>query len=401
MIQSHNYVVDKEPDMIHAAIIGMGGISRTHIETYCKFPHRCAVVALSDCYIEKAQQKKEEFQLDAAVYDDYRQILDDPRIDLVSICTPPYTHAAIAIDCLNAGKHVICEKPMASSLAECDATIAASDANGKILAIVAQNRFRTPIQRLKAVLDSDLAGRVLHAQVDSFWRRGHCYYDLWWRGTWAKEGGGCTMNHAVHHIDMLQWMMGMPLEVRAVMANADHDNAEVEDLSIAILKYPRALAQITSSVVHHGEEQQIVFQAEKARISFPWKVVASTSRSNGFPNPNRELENKIRDVYRHTPKLHHELHEGEIDNVLTAIETGAPVLVDGREGRKTLELITAIYQSASTGAAVKLPLDETSPFFTAEGIQKNAVHFYEKSQSIENFADDTIIVGASSDQKKS
>lgn len=386
--------------MIRAAVIGMGGISRTHIEAYRKFPDRCAVAALSDCFIEKARQKKDEFELEAAIYDNYRLILDDPRIDLVSICTPPYTHASIAIDCLNAGKHVICEKPMASSLAECDAMIAASEASGKILAIIAQNRFRAPIQRLKKVLESGLAGRILHAQVDSFWRRGHCYYDLWWRGTWAKEGGGCTMNHAVHHIDMFQWMMGLPLAVRAVMANADHDNAEVEDLSIAILQYPRALAQITSSVVHHGEEQQIVFQAENARVSFPWKVSASRFRSNGFPDPHPELEKELNEYYNQIPEPPHELHEGEIDNVLTAVETGAPILVDGREGRKTLELITAIYQSASTDAAVKLPLGESSPFYTAEGVQKNAIHFFEKRQSLDNFADDKIIVGSSSDQKR-
>lgn len=387
--------------MIRVAIIGMGGVSRTHIECYRKFPQRCSIAALSDSFPDKAQQKKDEFQLDATVYEDYRPILDDPRIDLVSICTPPYTHASIGADCLNAGKHVLCEKPMAPSLAECDALLAARKKSGKILAIIAQNRFRTPVQRLKAVLDSGKAGRVLHVQVESFWWRGHCYYDLWWRGTWAKEGGGCTMNHAVHHIDMFLWMMGMPCEVFAVMTNAAHDNAEVEDLSIALLKYPNgALAHITSSVVHHGEEQQIVFQAEKARISFPWKVAASTTRGNGFPDPNPELERELTALYEKIPALNRELHEGEIDNVLTAIETGGGVLVDGREGRKTLELITAIYQSASTGAAVKLPLEPKSPFYTAEGIQKNAIHFYEKGPSVDHFSDDKIIIGSSSDQKK-
>jgi len=383
------------------AIIGMGGVSRTHVECYRKFPERCSLVSLSDAFPDKARQKKDEFQLDAAVVEDYRAILDDPQIDLVSVCTPPYTHASIGADCLNAGKHVLCEKPMAPSLAECDAMLDAQRRSGKILAIVAQNRFRTPIQRLKAVLDSGKAGRVLHAQVESYWWRGHCYYDLWWRGTWAKEGGGCTMNHAVHHIDMFLWMMGMPAEVRAVMTNAAHDNAEVEDLSIALLKYANgALAQITSSVVHHGEEQQIVFQAENARISFPWKVAASTPRGNGFPDPHPDRERELDEYYNHLPELTHELHEGQIDNVLSAIETGGGVLVDGREGRKTLELITAIYQSASTGNTVKLPIDSSSPFYTAEGIQKNAIHFYEKGQSVDNFSDDKIIIGSSSDRTR-
>ncbi|MFQ8717398.1 MAG: Gfo/Idh/MocA family protein [Enterobacter hormaechei] len=122
--------------------------------------------------------------------------------------------------------------------------------------------------RLKAALDSGLAGKICHAQVDSFWWRGHCYYDLWWRGTWEKEGGGCTLNHAVHHIDAIQWMLGFPSEVVAMMTNVAHDNAEVEDLSAAIFKYPSgALTQLTASVVHHGEDQKIIIQGDKARIS--------------------------------------------------------------------------------------------------------------------------------------
>ena len=387
--------------MLKTAIIGAGGIARTHIETYQKFPGRCKLIALADSYPEKAEKKRDELNLDVEVYSDYKKILDDPEIDLVSVCTPPYTHAEISVNCLNAGKHVICEKPMASSLAECDAMLEASQSSGKILAIIAQNRFRTPIQKLKQVLDSGIAGNVLHAQVESFWWRGHCYYDLWWRGTWAKEGGGCTLNHAVHHIDMFQWMMGMPSEVRAVMSNTAHDNAEVEDLSIAVLKYPNgSLAQLTSSVVHHGEEQQLVFQAEKARLSFPWKVCASTSRENGFPDPNPELEKEIQAMYDGLPDVEYKEYEGEFDNVLTAIETDGPVLVDGREGRKTLELIMAIYQSASMDVTVKLPLEKDNPFYTAEGVQANATHFYEKGESVENFRDDNIIVGSSSDQKE-
>lgn len=387
--------------MIRTAIIGLGGISRKHIETYFSFPERCVITALSDIYPAKAEQKKEEFQLNAAVYEDYQKLLEDPRIDLVSVCTPPYTHASIAIDCLNAAKHVICEKPMASSLAECDAMNEACVRSGKKLAIIAQNRYSSPLRKLKAVLDSGIAGRVLHAQVESYWWRGHCYYDLWWRGTWAKEGGGCTMNHAVHHIDMFQWLMGMPSEVRAVMTNAAHDNAEVEDLSIAALKYPTgSLAQITSSVVHHGEEQQIVFQAEKARLSFPWKVSASIPRSNGFPDPNPEFEIELQTLYDQVPDLQYEFYEGEFDDMLTAIETDGNVLVDGNEGRKTLELITAIYQAASTDRTVKLPLSPYSPFYTAEGVQEHAIHFYEKTASVGNFSDDRIIVGSSSDQRK-
>ncbi|KAA2302267.1 Gfo/Idh/MocA family oxidoreductase, partial [Clostridioides difficile] len=105
------------------------------------------------------------------------------NIDLVSVCTPPYTHAPIACDFMQAGTHVLVEKPMASSLEEADLMLRAAQASGKLLSVVAQNRFTTPMMKLKGVLDSKRMGPIVHVQVDSFWWRGHNYYDLWWRGT--------------------------------------------------------------------------------------------------------------------------------------------------------------------------------------------------------------------------
>lgn len=381
--------------MLKVAIIGAGNISFAHIEGYLRFQERCQIVAICDIYEEKAQSRIDQYGLkDAKVYGDYKALLDE-EIDLVSICTPPYTHAPITIDFLRAGTHVLVEKPMASSLEECDAMIAAARETGKLLSVVAQNRFRTPMMKLKSVMDSRMMGKIVHAQVDSYWWRGHSYYDLWWRGTWEKEGGGCTLNHAVHHIDALLWMMGMPTNVQAVMANTSHDNAEVEDLSIAVLHYPDgALAQITSSVVHHGEEQQLIFQGADARVSVPWKLYASKSQPNGFPERNEELEQQIQDYHDSLPEVEHEAHTGQIDDVLRSIEHGTPILIDGDSGRATLELIMAIYKSASTGQPVQLPLQADDPFYTREGTQANAIHFYEKKASVENFQDLKITTGS-------
>ncbi|WP_276356213.1 Gfo/Idh/MocA family protein [Cohnella caldifontis] len=378
--------------MLKVAVIGSGAISRAHIESYLRFRDRCTIAAICDIYPEKAEELRKQYGLDARILKDYAELLRED-IDLVSVCTPPYTHADITVDALNAGKHVVVEKPMASSLEECDRMNAAAAASGKILSVVSQNRFGDGIQKLKRALDSGLAGRIVHAQVDSYWWRGYVYYDLWWRGTWEKEGGGCTLNHAVHHIDMLQWLMGMPEQVTAVMSNTAHDNAEVEDLSIAILKYPRALAQITSSVVNHGQEQQLIFQGEKARVSMPWKAVASVSKENGFPEENAALEQELTELADKVPPLRYTGHAGQLDDVLTAIENGTgKVLVTGQEGRRTLELITAIYQAASTGMTVSLPLQSDSPFYTREGILKNAPRFYEKKNALIGFASNEITV---------
>lgn len=382
--------------MLKVAIIGAGAISPSHIQAYLKFSERCEIVAICDIYVDKAQSRIDQFQLTAAkAVSDYKELLG-LDIDLISVCTPPYTHAPITVDFLQAGKHVLVEKPMASSLQECDEMSEAARKSGKILSVVAQNRFKTPMMKLKSVLESGLMGPIVHAQVDSFWWRGHCYYDLWWRGTWEKEGGGCTLNHAVHHIDAFLWMMGRPSELQAFMSNTSHDNAEVEDLSIAMLRFPSgALAQITSSVVHHGEEQQLIFQGKQARVSAPWKLKASSSKANGFPEPNVELEQEIVKLYEELPEVAYEGHQGQIDNVLQAIETGAPLLIDGISGRSTLELILGIYKSSSTGEKVTFPISADDPFYTREGIQANATHFYEKKASVENFQDQAITTGSS------
>lgn len=381
--------------MINVAIIGCGNISGQHIAAYLTFPKRCKIVALVDIYPEKARKRVAEFVLDAEIFNSHQALLDRKDIDLVSICTPPYTHKELAVDFLKAGKDVILEKPMAASLEECDVINQTVAESKRTLSVIAQNRFRTPIMKLKQTLEAGLIGKVLHAQVDSFWWRGHCYYDLWWRGTWEKEGGGCTLNHAVHHIDMLNWMMGLPQEIMAVLGNAAHDNAEVEDLSVAILKYAHGgLGQLTSSVVHHGEEQQLIFQGEKARISAPWKVYASRSKSNGFPEEEREVEEKIQAFYDGLPEVPYVGHTGQIDNVLTALEEKREPLVQGEDGKATLEIITAIYKSGSTGLPAKLPLAKEDPFYTTRGIMQNAVYFYEKKMSVENFADEKISVGS-------
>jgi len=385
--------------MLRIAIIGTGGISDSHIEAYLQFPDKCRIVALVDIYPEKAARKAEKYGLDARIYNDHRTLLNDGNVDLASVCTPPYVHAEIAIDLLHAGKHVLIEKPMGTSLQECDQMLQAAQASGTLLSIVAQNRFRTPYWNLKKMVEQNVIGKIVHAQIDSFWWRGHNYYDLWWRGTWEKEGGGCTLNHAVHQIDLFQWIIGMPVELQSILANVAHDNSEVEDFSTTVLRYANGgIGQINASLVHHGEPQQFVIQGERATIAAPWKVVASKQKENGFPEPNPTLEAEIQSLHDRLPELAYTGHAGQIQNVFAALEGKAALLVDGHAGRQTIELITAIYYAGTSGEKVKLPLAPGHPFYTTEGILANAPRFYRKTKSVENFADDGIIVGATSDQ---
>ena len=370
--------------MINVAIIGTGGISHAHIKAYLQFPDRCRIAALVDIIPGKAQRVKEQYGLDAEVYLDHHEILDKD-IDLVDVCTPPFVHAEISINALRSGKNVVCEKPMAASLEECDAMLKARDESGKKLSIIAQNRFRLPVRNLKALLDSGMAGKVRQVTVNSLWFRGHSYYDLWWRGTWETEGGGCTLNHAVHHIDMLGWMMGTPEKVTSVLANTGHDNAEVEDLSVSVMEYPGALATVTASVVSHGEDQALIFQCEKAKVAFPYSVYASQPQPNGFPlaEPDKAFEEKADAYLAALPPVPYEMHVGQLEDVLSALENDREPAITGEDGRRTIELICAIYKSGSMRTTVSLPIAKDDPFYTVDGIRANVPHFYQKTASVE------------------
>ncbi len=380
--------------MLKIAILGTGAIADRHIQSYLKFPDQCRVVALADLFPDKAREKAARHGLEAAVFPDLKRLLAEADFDAASVCLPPFEHAPATVALLGAGKHVLVEKPMATCLAECDQIQAAACASGCLLSVVAQNRFQTPVMKLKQVLEAGLLGRVLHAQVDSFWWRGSNYYDLWWRGTWDKEGGGCTMNHAVHHIDLFQWMRGLPAEVWAVNANLNHDNSEVEDFATAVLLYPDgSIGQITASLVHHGEDQQLVFQGERARVGLPWQVCAMTQRENGFPTEDATTRDQIQDFYDRLPDVVQQGHDGQIANFLQAIAGHAPLLIDAEQGRRTLELVSAIYQSGHLGGKVALPLTPDDPFYARDGILRVARRFRTKTRSVANFADNEITFG--------
>lgn len=374
-------------------IIGTGAIARIHIEAYKQFDE-CRIVALCDLFVEKAEKMIEEMDIQGAVaYKDYKDALASVEDGIVSICLPPSLHAQVAIDALNAGKHVLVEKPMATSLQECDRMIEAARKNGKLLSVVCQNRFKTPMMKMKQLLDSNTVGTIRYANVNSYWYRGQSYYDLWWRGTWEQECGGCTTSHATHHIDLMQWFIGMPTEVVAVTANMVHTNSECEDLSMAIFRYPDKLAQLTATLLMHGEEQSMVFSGDAAKVSIPWSVQASKELENGFPTEDVLTKNSVQAYYDSLGELDLEGHPAQIRNFLRAINGQESLLVTGEEGRKTIELIMAIYKSSVIGSAVQLPLAKDDVFYTKDGLISQMPKFFEKKRSVENFTTEKITLG--------
>lgn len=375
------------------AIIGTGNIAPAHVKGYLASQDVCEIRALCDIYPAKAEKlaKRGNIEDQLVIITDYHELLSRDDINLVSLCLPPSLHCQVAVDFLFAGKHVIVEKPMASSLAECDRMIEAQRQSGKVLSVISQNRFRTAPMRVKQLLDQGVLGRVLFARVNSMWWRGSAYYDLWWRGTYEKEGGGCTLNHAVHQIDILQWLIGVPDQVLSVMSNVNHTNSEVEDASISILSYPSLMAEVNASLVDHDEKQEFFLATEKASIGIPWYVKSVKQLPNGFFEPSLETEEELQAIYESLPSLSLEGHDAQLRNVLEAIADDVPPLVTAEEGRKAVELICAMYKSSTEKGSVILPLAKDDPFYTTEGMLKRMVRYHKKLRSVENLEDSNEI----------
>lgn len=378
--------------MLGVAIVGAGAVAGVHVGAYQQFADRCEIRVLCDMFKDKAQKIKESNNLDQAdVLEDWHEILTRDDIDVVSLCLPAGEHGKVSVPLLLADKHVLVEKPMAPSLAECDAMIEASKKSGAILGAVSQNRFKIPVMKVKKLIETKAAGRVLLATVNSLWWRGENYYDLAWRGRWSTESGGVVMSHAVHHLDMLQWMIGMPEKVTAVIANNAHGNSECEDIAVAILQYPDKTAQLTTTLVSHDEEQEMIFQTEKARLSIPWKPAASKALGNGFPTENSDVLKELQAKYDALPELKLEGHPAQIKNFLDAVEGKDALLIDGNEGRKTIEMIMAIYKSAYTGRTAVLPISPKDVFYSKERVVRIMPHFHEKTLNKDTFEGNTAI----------
>ncbi|QEN09588.1 Gfo/Idh/MocA family oxidoreductase [Oceanispirochaeta crateris] len=375
--------------MLRVMIVGAGAIAPSHIEGFLSFPDRVSIQVIANPTVSKAKTLIEKYSLKADAVGSFEEGLD--RVDIVSICSPPSTHRDIAVQALRAGKHVLLEKPMAMSVQQCDEILEAAREGHALLSVVSQIRFIDSIARTCDLIRSGNYGKLLFSQINTFWYRGQSYFDLYWRGLWNVEGGGCTLNHAVHHIDLLLWLTGMPAELTGFLSNLNHQNSEEEDISLSVLRYKDgSMAQINTSLIHHGEVQKLDFQMEKAGISIPFDVRCSKVRSNGFPMDDEDMLREMTAHFESFKPLEHEHHTGQIQNFLDAIEEGVPLKVSGIDGRNAIELISGIYKSAFTKKTVTFPLEKDDPYTHFPSRVEEAPRFHKKTRSVKAFDDTTI-----------
>lgn len=346
------------------ALIGCGRISPNHVMAARN--NGLEIVALCDVERANAEDKILKFDLDpdrVRVYEDYHEMLDREKPELVAIATESGKHAAIALDCIAAGCHVIIEKPIALSIADADAIIRAGQERGVLVSVNHQNRFNKSIQQIRRAIVKNRFDRLLYGTAHIRWARDREYYDrAAWRGTWAEDGGA-LMNQCIHDIDLLRWMMGD--EIDTVYGMTDrflHPYIEAEDLGLAVVKFKNGsygTIEGTTDVYPRNLEETLYIFGEKGTVKAGGEAVNRIEEwkfSDYYDDPEAVKQEFSEDP----PNIYGFGHTKLYRNVIRAIRGEEPLLVDGEAGKRALELVLAIYKSAAEGRPVKLPLEACS-----------------------------------------
>ena len=333
-------------------IIGCGRIAPRHADTLADIPD-AELVQVCDVIESRAHAFAEKYG--AAYCLNYHDLLANPEVDIVNICTPSGMHAEMTIAALKAGKHVIVEKPMAMNPADADRMIAAAKEADRKLCIVLQNRYNPPMQDFYRAIRDGKIGRVLLGSVTVRWYRPQEYYNDGWHGTKSMDGGA-LMNQSIHHIDALQWLVGVPVKsVFAYTATLAHQ-MEAEDAGVVVVKFENgALATIEGSTVTYPQnlEASVALFGEKGSL----KVGGTALNRKVFWKIAGEIEHEKELLTREEvdpPSIYGASHRHVIEDMMQAIDENREPQTNGAEGRKSLVLVNAMYESARTAREVFL-----------------------------------------------
>ncbi|WP_395358617.1 Gfo/Idh/MocA family protein [Streptomyces sp. YH02] len=336
--------------MIRTAIVGTGGIAGIcHVPALRAQAHRAEIVAAVDVDAARAEAFAAEHGI-PAVHTDLHAMLDEQRPDLVHLCTPPFLHADQAVACLESGAWVWCEKPVARSLAEIDRIRAAEGT--AVAGAVFQHRYGSGVRHLRERIAAGTLGRPLVAQCVTAWYRDDAYYDVPWRGTWESEGGGPTLGHGIHQMDLMLAVLGDWAEVRAMAGRLERD-VQTEDVSTALVRFENgAIATVVNSVLSPREESYLRFDFSEATVEL--------RHLYGYSNADWTVTTGSPGVTWEPPDDLPSSHTAQLDAFLNGYEVGArPDL-----GRSTMELVTALYKAAITGLPVRRgEIDAADPFY--------------------------------------
>ncbi len=340
--------------MLNFALVGCGRIAKRHSELLGLSQIEGARLA-AVCDLEESKAKSIGERFTVPYYTDMHQMMRTESIDAAVVLTESGNHARNVVDLAQYGKHVIVEKPMALTLGDADAMIQACDKAGVKLFVVKQNRFNVPVVKLREALEQGRFGKLVLGTVRVRWCRPQEYYDqASWRGTWAMDGGVLT-NQASHHVDMLEWMLG---EVDSVFARGTTALAkiEAEDTAVVTLKFRNGalgIIEATTATRPKDLEGSISVLGEGGTVEIAGFAV-NEMKSWSFVKNIPGDENVLEKFSVNPPNVYGFGHQAYYEYVVECIANNGPHLVDGLVGRKSLELINAIYESIETGKEVHL-----------------------------------------------
>jgi len=332
-------------------LLGCGAIAKKHAESLKRIE---GAELAAVCDLDGRQAREFGRQYGVPGFEDPRAMISEAGVEVLSILTPSGLHSRNVLDLVDAGVHFVVEKPMALRLDKADEMIRACAEHEVKLFVVQQNRFNPPVQALKRALDQGRFGRLVLGTVRVRWCRTQDYYNAKsWRGTWALDGGVAT-NQASHHIDMLEWLMG---QVESVMAMTETRLAriEAEDTALALLRFTSGalgVIEATTATRPRDLEGSLSILGEGGSVEIGGFFM-NQLRTWQFIKPLPEDE-KMLATHGSNPEQWAWNHTEYLKDVVKAIRTGTKGLVEGLEGRRSLELITAIYESAETGQEVRL-----------------------------------------------
>jgi UDP-N-acetyl-2-amino-2-deoxyglucuronate dehydrogenase len=338
------------------ALVGCGRISKNHFESLKELTDECELTAVCDCIPERAEEAGRKYG--AKAFSNYEEMLKSADCDVVTIATPSGMHPEMGILASKAGKHVVTEKPMAVNLNSANELIKAC-ADAKVsLFVVKQNRLNSTMQLLKRAVDKKRFGKIYAAHVNVFWQRPQQYYDMApWRGT-IEMDGGAFMNQASHYVDSLHWLVGDVVEVMAFTGTLGRKiqmedtgtaalrfaNGAIGSMNVTMLTYPK---NMEGSVTILGEKGTVKIGGTAINKIENWEFLEYDDDDALVEKSNYQPPNVY--GFGHTPYY---------KNVFASLRGEAKPGTDGNEGKKSLELILAIYKSTREGRAIKLPLEE-------------------------------------------
>ncbi len=358
-------------EKLKTGIIGCGKVGDFHAKAF-EALENSEFTAVCDNNIERARAFANRYGVKA--YDDIEAMIRECGLDVVSICTPHPLHANPAVIAADCGCNVLIEKPLASSLEDCDRIIEAGDRNHVTIGTMVQRRFYRPCMRIHQAIEDGKIGRPVLGMVTMLGWRDKNYYDSDpWRGSWKGEGGGVMVNQAPHQIDLLQWYMGEVDEIYGVWKNLNHPYIEVEDTAVAVIKFKNG--GVGNIVVSNSQNPALfgkvhifgengagvgvqtdggaMFVAGMSSITEApyndlWTVAGEENMLETWKREDTDFFNSVDSMYYY--------HREQIKDFVDAVQKGEKPLVDAREGRKTVEIFTGIYRATETNSVIKFPI---------------------------------------------